>query len=140
MTSAVTYEADATGNVDLTVEGGTAPYTYDWDNDGTGDFDGEDVSGLEAGTYEVTVTDVNGCTATLSVVVDNVLSVENLEENAFRIFPNPSQGAFQLVLEDVSEDYTITLNKRKTNSRTTVSKLNKPSISTNSEHIEVQTI
>ena len=39
-----------------------------------------------------------------------------------------------------SEDYMITLNKRKTNSRTTVSKLNKPSISTNSEHIEVQTI
>jgi len=39
-----------------------------------------------------------------------------------------------------SEDYMITLNKRKTNSRTTVSKGNKPSISTNSEHIEVQTI
>jgi hypothetical protein len=39
-----------------------------------------------------------------------------------------------------SEDYMITLNKRKTNSRTTVSKVNKPSISTNSKHIEVQTI
>ena len=39
--------------------GGTAPYTYLWSNGSTGDF----LGGLSEGTYTVTVTDVNGCTA-----------------------------------------------------------------------------
>lgn len=51
------------GAIDLSVSGGTTPYYYDWDNDGTGDIDDtEDLSGLTSGTYSVVVTDVNGCT------------------------------------------------------------------------------
>lgn len=39
--------------------GGTAPYTYLWSNDSTGPV----ITGLEEGTYTVTVTDFGGCTA-----------------------------------------------------------------------------
>ena len=45
------------GNITLEVTGGSAPYTYAWSHDD----DDRTVSDLSAGTYEVTVTDNNGC-------------------------------------------------------------------------------
>jgi len=56
---------NSTGSVNLTVSGGTAPYTYLWSNNGTV----EDPSGMAAGPYTVTVTDANGCTANSSVTI-----------------------------------------------------------------------
>lgn len=55
----------ADGSASVSVSGGTAPYSYSWSNGGSG----SSVSGLSAGTYNVTVTDVNGCSANGSVTV-----------------------------------------------------------------------
>lgn len=54
------------GSIDLAVSGGTVPYNYEWS--GTAP-DVQDPSGLSAGTYMVTVTDANGCTATTSATI-----------------------------------------------------------------------
>jgi hypothetical protein len=52
----------ANGAINLTPSGGTAPYIFNWG----GGITTEDRTGLAAGTYAVTITDANGCTATLS--------------------------------------------------------------------------
>ncbi len=53
------------GTVTATPVGGDAPYDYSWSNGGTTDT----ATGLSAGTYEVTVTDSNGCFATGSTQI-----------------------------------------------------------------------
>ncbi len=47
----------ATGSVDLTVSGGIAPYTFFWSNGATT----EDIQNLRTGSYQVVVSDANGC-------------------------------------------------------------------------------
>ncbi|MFM7016448.1 MAG: beta strand repeat-containing protein, partial [Bacteroidota bacterium] len=62
---------NANGSIDVTATGGTAPYTYQWSNGSTN----QDLSGLSAGTYTVTVSTANGCTATLSNAVNAPIAV-----------------------------------------------------------------
>ena len=57
---------DANGSVEVSVTGGTAPYSYSWSNGSTD----ASQSGLTAGTYAVTITDANGCTVSCNSVVD----------------------------------------------------------------------
>ena len=47
----------STGSIDITPVDGTAPYSFAWSNGATT----EDISGLVAGLYTVTVTDNGGC-------------------------------------------------------------------------------
>lgn len=53
------------GTIDLSIAGGLAPYQYSWSNSSTS----QDLNNLSAGTYEVTITDSNGCSDDESVVI-----------------------------------------------------------------------
>lgn len=69
----VLCNGQANGSVDIDINGGTQPYTYNWSNGSTV----EDNSGLIIGTYTVTVTDLHGCSTSTSVTITEplVLSV-----------------------------------------------------------------
>ncbi|MBN4065710.1 M4 family metallopeptidase [Candidatus Amoebophilus asiaticus] len=55
------------GNIDLSVVGGSTPYSFNWSNNQTT----EDISSLSGGMYVVTITDNDGC-----IVIDNTIISE----------------------------------------------------------------
>jgi len=56
--------------IDLTVSGGTTPYTYLWSNA----VISEDLNSLMAGDYTVTVTDANGCSSNKTINISQPLA------------------------------------------------------------------
>lgn len=55
------------GTAAVTLNNGTSPFTYSWSDNSTG----SSLTGLASGTYDVTVNDAAGCTATANGVVSS---------------------------------------------------------------------
>ncbi|WP_432410206.1 DUF7507 domain-containing protein [Rasiella sp. SM2506] len=74
----VTCSGDNDGSINLTITGGVPPYAYSWTtNNGSGlNATSQDQNGLTAGTYNVLVTDDNGCTTSESVTIDQPTDLE----------------------------------------------------------------
>jgi large repetitive protein len=80
---------DNDGGIDATPSGGTPTYTYLWTT-GTGVIPAgqetaQSPTGLTAGTYDVLVTDANGCTVTDQIVVTEpvILTLDNLDPSIY---------------------------------------------------------
>lgn len=89
------------GNIDLTILSGTGPFNIQWNNGSTD----EDINALSAGTYEVNISDANGCTwNSIHTVSENTsmevdvstslfshghnISVENAHDGSIQITPS----------------------------------------------------
>ncbi|TVR81105.1 MAG: hypothetical protein EA412_03680, partial [Chitinophagaceae bacterium] len=57
------------GSIFLEVDSGTPPYIYNWSGPNNFSENTQNLSGLSAGTYSVTVTDANGCIDTASITL-----------------------------------------------------------------------
>jgi hypothetical protein len=86
------------GEIDLLVIGGEPGYEFDWDNDGTGDFDDtEDLTGLTGGSYVVVARDENGCESEpQSFYVTDLAGIEDENSIGMEIYPNPTVGQLNI--------------------------------------------
>jgi hypothetical protein len=99
------------GGIDITATGGSgvANLRYTWNTGATTD----DLTGLVAGTYDVTVTDVTtGCQQVLTgIVVPYQLpnSIDQLEDlSSFELYPNPTSGMVWVTM-NLSKSTTVQL-------------------------------
>ncbi len=98
----VLCNGNSTGSIDLTVSGGTSPYTYAWSNSATT----QDVSNLAAGTYTVTVTDANACTKTLSATITQPSALSLSKTQVDVLCNGNSTGSIDLTVSGGTSPYT----------------------------------
>lgn len=76
------------GSIDVFVQNADSLWTYEW-ADGT---QGTSLEGLTAGDYEITVSDNNGCSTTVSFEVDQSVGINTLESSTV-LFLDPKLDA-----------------------------------------------
>ena len=108
----VACNGEATGAISISPTGGTAPYTVAWTGPNGFSSGLEDISGLEAGLYSLTITDSHGCSQSFP---DHVEILENpLLSATFSVtdvscgLPLPSNdGAIDATIAGGSGTYTF---------------------------------
>jgi gliding motility-associated-like protein len=104
------------GTAQVTVTGGTTPYSYSW---APGGQTNSTATGLSAGGYTVTVTDANGCILTQSVTLTNPpqmtastsvvnVSCNNMCNGSATANPVNGTGPYLYSWNDPSQQSTIT--------------------------------
>ncbi len=95
----------ADGTATAVVTGGTGTYTYSWDTSPV--QAGATATGLAAGSYIVTVTDINGCikTETVEITEPEALSLDATPANAS--CPDVADGEITLNITGGTSPYSV---------------------------------
>ena len=91
------------GEVSVSVAGGTGDYSFVWEGPG-GPYDSEDIAGLDAGTYTLTVTDENACEGTETVTLSTVGLTEIEGGLNIAFMPNPTTGMLTMDINTLVND------------------------------------
>ncbi len=92
-------------DVNLTINGGTEPYAFEWSNG----VITQNLDDVMPGHYEVTVIDSKGCSNTIQVNANDLQNDIDVAD-AINVFPNPSFGNFTMKNEGISNLNTIIYN------------------------------
>jgi len=82
---------------------GSGGFSFAWNKNGQPFASTEDLTGLSAGSYTLTITDVNGCTSALApiTITNTVGASEPGQIGSVRLWPNPARSAIQLEIIDL---------------------------------------
>jgi hypothetical protein len=102
------------GSISVEPFGGTAPYSYNWANMAANTAD---VSNLEAGLYELEISDANGCDISRSIEIDqpanatSSMDVTSCDSYSLNNQTYTESGVYTQVLQNAAGcDSTLTLN------------------------------
>lgn len=101
-TTPTTCQGTSTGTATVNLTGGVAPFTYAWSPSGSG----ASATGLAAGTYNVTVTDANGCVATATGTVGAASGITINATPVSATCNGGSDGAVNISVSGGSGSYT----------------------------------
>lgn len=101
----VSCEFGADGTIDLSVFGGTAPYTFDWNG---GSYLTEDLNNIPANTYTVLVLDAKGCVETNSAIVSEPAMLTSLITGTNVLCNGDATGSINLTPQDGTPPYNFT--------------------------------
>lgn len=104
------------GSADLAITGGVAPHTISWNGPNGSTFNTASISNLQAGTYTVSVTDVNGCQAITSItlteppVLTAAVSIVPQANGGAISCSGSTDGAIDLSVNGGTTPYTVIWN------------------------------
>lgn len=91
-----------TGMLSVSASGGIPPYTYFWENGGTG----TELNALPPGLYGCWVFDANFCAQFIELEIEQFVGIDGPKAAPFRTFPNPTHDA---VFFDATVSYDFVL-------------------------------
>lgn len=97
----ITCDYSSDGVAEAQVSGGTIPYDYSWND--VNNQTGSTAIDLTAGTYELIVTDANGCQATASATIGAPLTLLNAD---FTLTPQTGDQPVEVTLTNLSSGGT----------------------------------
>lgn len=90
----------------VSISNGTTPFTFMWNNSDTA----QNITGLTPGTYTVTVTDANGCTALASTIVHTVTGLSEINAGfSFNVYPNPAYNNLVISISKLQPGTSLSL-------------------------------
>lgn len=102
--------ANNSGSINLTLTGGTPPFSFLWSNSATT----EDLTNIPASNYFVTVTQGNGCTATLNVIINQPTALVVSSVNVSPTSLLPFSGSITTTVSGGTTPYTYAWNNGST--------------------------
>jgi gliding motility-associated-like protein len=90
------------GSIDITVTGGTAPFTFLWNDNNTA----EDRTGLIAGNYSVTATGADGCAGTITADISEPSQLTVVADIINEACAGNSDGSISLTVNGGTPSYS----------------------------------
>lgn len=104
-TTDILCNEDSTGAIEIEVLGGTTPFTFSWNS---GVYITEDLTSIPAGSYDVLVTDENGCTATTDTILTEPTALDLVLVETNNVCFGESLGSIDATLSGGVLPYTYT--------------------------------